>query len=96
MDSVKEVSETQPCLILIWVCCVVRAVWQIIQPVDADFQYVATQVSMLKGEDDRLQYQAAKELSNLSSDVPSTGISAGVLGTKHTVTPWLIPPQRTN
>jgi len=53
-----------------------------VTPPDSDVAYVAAQVSMLRGQDDSLQFSAAKELSMLSSDVPATGISAGVLGSQ--------------
>ena len=43
-------------------------------------QYVAQQLRMLRGDDDKLQLRAAKELANISTDVPATGISAGTLG----------------
>jgi len=42
--------------------------------------YVKTQISMMNGEDDKLQMLAAKELAQLSSENPGTGISAGTLG----------------
>ena len=49
-------------------------------PPDADMTYVANKIAMLKGDNDKLQLEAAKELAQLSSDVPATGISGGVLG----------------
>merc|ERR1712196_683356 len=63
---------------------IMESLKEIVQPPDADAVYAETQVRLLAGDDEGLQFLAAKELAQLSSDVPATGISAGVLGAHRT------------
>merc|ERR1711934_937258 len=57
---------------------------EIFTPGDVDQQYIATQIQIYTGDDDTLSMRAAKELAQLSSDLASTGQSAGTLGAYRT------------